>query len=195
MTPDRWFANRGEILLFVTAVSSLLVAIIAETGIPNIPPWLVPAMLGGGLGAGMSLGLQVFIRKNRPTSNPLEFVGTELLSDDREQTVYKRKLYVTLRNASDNAVTVGPLTAWAEGDLPVNTIAEHVWQAEGPRGWRNKDWSKEAIAVRVEPGKRARTWVGLPNDAKKSDVDRYMGRAGALETIVAQGANDVTIRV
>ena len=91
---------------------------------------------------------------------------------------------------------VGPQTAWIHKDLRVNTLTEHVWRVEGPRGSRHDDWTEEAIAVRADPGRCVRTWVGLPGDAKKSDVDHFTAehRAGALETSVTP-ANVVRIDI
>ncbi len=184
--PKQWFSNRGQILQLGTAVLAIVVAIVLKTGPPNIPTWLVPVLLGAAAGVVIALGLQRLSKARRPMSNPLELVGAEFVTDDRAHVTYKRKLYVTLRNDSGSAVIVGPQTAWIYKDLHVNTIAEHLWQAEGRRGWRNGDWTKEAVAVLVNPGSRVRTWVGLPDDAKKSDVDHFTAehRAGALAASV-----------
>jgi len=192
----QWFANRGQILQTLLAAIAILVAIVLNVGLPNVPAWLLTGLVGAGLGFAIGAALQYFSRARRPTSGDLVLVNTEFIADDREQIVYKRKLSISLRNNSDTAVIVGPQTKWIEKDLHVNTVAEHLWQVEGPRGWRNNDWTKEAVAVRVDPGKRLRTWVGLPNDAKKPDVDHCTAehRAGVVVTSVT-AVNDVRIDI
>ncbi|AYZ62268.1 hypothetical protein EGY31_02715 [Burkholderia multivorans] len=116
--------------------------------------------------------------------------------DDREQIHYKRKVYLTFLNSAAQALVIGPETTWKNADLHVSTTSEHVWQVEGPKGFRNNDWTKEATAVIVPPGMRVRTWVGLPIGASKLDVDAYLSqrRAGTLVTQVAwQNRADLTL--
>jgi hypothetical protein len=194
--PNKWFANWGQVFQLLLMVISIAVAIILRAGLPSAPPWVVPAFFGIGIGLTIGLGVQKFVKAKRPASNPLKLVGTEFTADDRVEITYKRKLYITLLNTSAGAVIVGPQTTWIDKDLHVNTVREHVWEVEGGRGWRNKDWIKEAAAVRVNPGKRLRTWVGLPIDAKKTEVDLITAehRAGALSTSVTS-VNEMRIDV
>ena len=199
--PNRWFANWGQVVQVLLTVISIAVAIVLNTRLPSAPPWIVPVLVGTSIGIAISLGFQRFINVTRAetipvTSQTLELIGTDFIADDRDQTTYKRKLYIIFRNASNKAVVVGPQTEWIDKDLHVSTVTEHVWQVEGGRGWRNEDWTQEAAAVRVNPGKRLRTWVGLPIDAKKTEVDHFTAehRAGALSTSVTP-VNEVRIEV
>jgi hypothetical protein len=196
IVPKQWFANRGQILQIVLGVIAIGVAVVLHTGVPTAPTWLVPAAFGTAVGVALSWGIGRLFRSEHPIPNSLKFVSSDVVSDDREEITDKRKLYLIFRNDSDGEIVVGPKTGWIDGDLHVKTLTEHVWQVEGPRGWRNGDWTKEAVAIRVLPGKYLRTWVGLPNNATKTDVDRSVAehRAGALACSVVRG-NEIKIDI
>jgi hypothetical protein len=193
--PNRWFTNWGQTLQLGASVLAVCVAIFLKSGFPKVPTWFAAALVGAAIGLVIGLALERFWPR-RSAWNPLQLMRTDFLADDQEKTVFKRKLYVTLRNAGETDVIVGPRTRWTSDDMRVNIIPEHVWQLEGPRGARSGDWSKEAPAVRVPPGSLLRTWVGLPNDARKEDVDHFTQshRAGTLHTSAAP-ANDVQIKI
>jgi len=111
----------------------------------------------------------------------------QFLTGCREHIHYKRKLYLVFVNDGAKTLVIGPQTAWKDDLLHVSTVLEHVWQLEGPRSHRNNDWVAEANLVFVPPGRRVRTWVGLPLGATKLDVDTHVRqhRAGALLAQVA----------
>jgi len=141
---------------------------------------MVPALLG--VAVGMAISLAVQWSRQRRRKNPLVIEKTQFVTDDRAEISFKRKLRITVRNASDDTIIVGPKTRWIEGDLHVDTVEEHYWQLEGPRGQRNDDWRKEANRVEIAPGQYARTWIGLPVSAVQSEVERLVksGKAGAI---------------
>ncbi len=175
-------------------VVAIVAPIIKSNLVPAVPAWLAPAAWGTVLGVVASWAIGKLLGREPPISNPLEFLSSDFASDDREQTTFKRKLNLIFRNKSDLEIVVGPKTEWIAGDLQVSTLPEHLWRVEGPGGWQNGDWSPEAVAVRVPPGKRLRTWVGLPNNATKVDVDRYVVEhgAGALSCSIVR-VNDLRI--
>jgi hypothetical protein len=194
--PQQWFANKGQIVQITLASIAIIAAILLKTGLPSVPYWIVSGLIGSAIGVLVGAALQHFINRKRSTINLLKLVGTDFVADDRPETTYKRKLYITFRNESDTTVIVGPGTHWEPGDLRVNTVLDHRWAIEGPRGWRSNDWLSEEMAARIEPGKRVRTWVGLTNATNKTDVEHYVAemRTGSLATSVAV-ANDVLLRV
>ncbi|WP_321864292.1 hypothetical protein [Burkholderia cenocepacia] len=201
--PTQWFANRGQIVQTMAAAAGLLGSI--GSAYTKAPLWLTAGLIGIAIGFVAALLTQLGVRSTsavpvdqaQPTpQSALVLVSHEFVADDREQIHYKRKLYLEFQNSREKALVIGPGTTWKHADLHVNTTLEHVWQVEGSKGFRNNDWSNEATAVIVPPGMRVRTWVGLPNGARKHDVDAYLSqhRAGALVTHVAwQNKSDLAI--
>lgn len=190
--PEQWFSNRGQMVQVACAVVGAIAVVL--TALAKAPPWVV--YMVGGFTAGLvaALLVQRTVGSTPAPQQPekpetaLRFEKTEFVADDREQISYKRKLYVTFRNAGETPIVIGPQTKWKHKDLHVKTVQQHVWQIEGPNGFLNDDWTKEADTVVVPPGQRARTWVGLPGNANKREVDSYVlgCRAGALVTSVTR---------
>ncbi|QVN17103.1 hypothetical protein [Burkholderia pyrrocinia] len=189
--PTQWFANRGQMIQTASAAMPLLGAL--GTGYAKSPVWLTAGLVGVAVGAGVALlatrrATAAAAAQSLPTPlSALTLMSHDFVADDREQIHYKRKLYLQFQNMGTQGLVIGPETTWKHGDMHVKTTREHVWQLEGPNGFRNEDWSAEAVAVIVPPGKRVRTWVGLPLRATKREVDAYVSehRAGALVTQVA----------
>ena len=46
----QWFANRGQILQTLLAAIAILVAIVLNVGLPNVPAWLLTGLVGAGVG-------------------------------------------------------------------------------------------------------------------------------------------------
>ena len=187
----QWFANKGQVVQCASGVLSLTLGILSYLGQHknwldlSLASWLAPMFWG--ITIGIAIGLAIHWWRQKSNANPIYFESWKFVTDDREQTTYKRKLYITVRNTSDNLIVIGPHTEWIEGELHVNTIAEHVWQVEGRRGVRNNDWETESAQVTVPPGKRVRTWVGLPIGANETDVERIIKgkQAGNLSIPIA----------
>jgi hypothetical protein len=46
----QWFANRGQIVQTLLAAIAILVAIVLNVGLPNVPAWLLTGLVGAGVG-------------------------------------------------------------------------------------------------------------------------------------------------
>ncbi|HEX7907773.1 MAG TPA: hypothetical protein VF534_06740 [Paraburkholderia sp.] len=193
--PKQWFANRGQIVQTLGAAVTLAGAI--GTALAKAPPWLTAGLAGVGIGAVLALLAQSAVRT--PPAVPevpappapqsaLRLERHDFVADDSPHINYKRKLYLVFVNDGAETLVIGPQTSWRDDLLHVSTVVEHVWQIEGPRGHRNNDWVAEANVVFVPPGRRVRTWVGLPLGATEFDVDAHISdhRAGALIVQVSQ---------
>jgi hypothetical protein len=198
-----WFSNRGQIIQLVITAAAFVLAASAKFGLPHIPPWVLPASLGGAGGLALGLIVQLSVRRPRPTSGPngdfesqLTVSSVEFREDDNPDIRYKRKLYIKLRNDGASPVVLGPETAWQDRYFQPNPVSEHVWQLEALSGLRRGGWDKERPAVFVRPGQSARTWIGLPNHLTSADVEkaRKAGQIGSLKLLVSP-ANEVEIAV
>lgn len=194
--PTQWFSNRGQIVQVASATLTGLGVI--GSLFAKAPTWLIYVLIGFTVGVLAALLVQTFSR-SAPAPAPvpvpqepekpesaLRFEKAKFVADNREEISYKRKLYVTFHNVGDTPIVIGPRTTWKQDGLHVKTVNQHLWQIEGPSGYLNDDWTKEADRVVVPPGRRTRTWVGLPGDANEREVDAYVSgrRAGALVTCV-----------
>jgi hypothetical protein len=188
----------------LAAVGVGAVAFLGLRAVADAPPWLAPALAGVGLGAAAFLGLQGIGSAKRLTSKnidaiedviarKIEFIRSEFRADDSDKITYKRKLFIIFQNNNDVAITVGPQTRWRTIQLPVDTVTDHAWSVEVSGG----KWTADARIVQVEAGRLFRTWVGLPDTAKKEEVekiDRY--QRGELSTsIVIAKRNPVDFKI
>jgi len=193
--PDNWFSNKGQIFQSLAAMYALGQAAYSKFSDPHTPTWLIYGSVG--IAVVVALGIILESRRQKKNENPLTLVDRDFVADERVEIEYKKKLYLTFRNDSDKTLSVGPDTVWHEGALHVRPLNAHAWRPEGPGGARNNDWGAEQYIVHVPPKRRVRTWIGLPNDAKKEVVMHTVSeqRAGTLTIPVATQTKVLKIKI
>jgi hypothetical protein len=190
--PSEWFSTKGQIIQTLSSTISALLSVATiigvKAGVPNIPPWLAPALIGFFVGSIITLFSRRFAVLSA-ASNPLELLDLTIFKTADTNIVYKDKLYIIFRNTAAQTFIVGGGTEWVKKDLRVATVLNHEWQVEA-----GSNSSKEAPTVRVAPGQRLRTWVGVASSVDESEINRVRGRAGTLRTSVVP-ANIVNIDI
>jgi hypothetical protein len=173
-----WLAGKRQIVL--AALAALVLIGAGAAFWLQMELW-VPAALGG-LGLGLIIASLTGGSGQGRGANPLRVVDTEFVKDDRETTTHKRKLYIVLINSGKTTLVLGPGTTWTSAELEVTTPSGLVWALEGPKGWRNNDWSRELVAIALPPGKHGRTFIGLPVQVDSGAIESstQARRAGRL---------------
>lgn len=187
-----WFSTRGQVIQTLVSTISLVLSVLTffgpNIGLPNVPAWLPPGLIGIFFGSLITFLSRKFVIPTT-TDSPLELLQAEIVKNVSQSIQYKNKLYLMFKNGSDQTIIVGPRTEWKVKDLSVDTVANHVWSVEA-----GSRWSEENSAVLVAPGQRLKTWVGLESYVDKDHLTRFKGRAGTLITSVV-AANQVQINI
>jgi hypothetical protein len=126
-----------------------------------------------------------------PTADMVQVVGKQFSSSSDPKVTYKNKLWIIFKNVSDKAIIVGPNVDWRENKL-VGIVPGryHVWQVDAGKGW-----SQDSSAVRVAPGQQFRTWIGLNENSRATDVSGLLPKqAGTIETSITP-ANDLRFEI